>query len=406
MNKYTIIVIGAGPAGYCAAISAARSLEGSGNVLLLEGGEQTGRKLLLSGSGQCNFTNDLQHQDFLNKLGRFAMYLKPAYYAFDNIALTSLLAEGGCPNLVRPDGKVFPASLLAEDVRVAFLHHLHNARVTLRQNSLITAIQKLEDGFEICTENGHIYHGTKLVICTGGASYPGTGSDGKAARLTKALGHHPVPFRPHLSNVSIYRFERYKGCAGISLSNVRARFFTQSGQFDAAGDLLITHRGFSGPLILDNSHLLAKDDKIIINWFPDIESLLPEMIKNNKRNTVINGLWQTHIPPNLLRAILGVSTFDYITMSELRKSDSNWIIEYLSASPYFIKSMGNLGSCMASAGGVPLSEINAKTMESRVCPGLYFAGEIMDYALPSGGFNIQMACSTGWLAGAKASASL
>jgi len=406
MNRYSIIVIGAGPAGFCAAISAARKLEERGKVLLLEGGEQTGRKLLLSGSGQCNFTNNLEREDFLKKLGRYAMYLKPAYYAFDNVALTSLLAEGGCPHLIRQDGKVFPASFKAEDVRMAFLLHVHNAGVTLRQNSLITAILKEDNGFKIYTESGHVYHGTKLVICTGGASYPGTGSDGKAIKLTRTLGHHPVPFRPHLSSASIYRFERYKDCAGISLSNVRARFITANGQFDAVGDLLITHRGFSGPLILDNSHLLAKDDKIIINWFPDIESLLPEMIKYHKRSNVINGLWLTHIPPNLLRAILGLSTFDYITMSELRKSDRNWIIEYLSASPYFIKSMGNLGSCMASAGGVPLSEINAKTMESRVCPGLHFAGEIMDYALPSGGFNIQMACSTGWLAGAKATASL
>ncbi len=348
----------------------------------------------------------MEQEDFLKRLGPYAMYLKPAYYAFNNRDLASLLGEGGCDNFIREDGKVFPASFKAEDVRTAFLKQLHNSGSVLTQNSLITAITKQESGFTVSTESGDNYRCNKLILCTGGASYPQTGSDGKAVRLTKALGHSPIPFRPHLSSAFIGDFSSYAQCAGISLSYVQAKFLTQTGQFEAKGDLLITHTGFSGPLILDNSHLLAKGDEIIIKWSADIEHLLPEMIKNNRRNSVINGLWLTHIPPNLLRAILRLSYFDYMTMSELRKRDMKWIIEKLMASTYTVRALGKLGTSMASAGGIPLSEINAKTLESRVCPGLFFAGEIMDYALPTGGFNIQIACSTGWLAGSKAAASL
>ncbi len=402
MKHYSVIVVGAGPAGFCAAISAARIMPVKGQVLLLEGGDQSGRKLLLSGSGQCNFTNVLDKAAFLKKLGSYAMYLKPAYYNFDNVSLVSLLAEAGCKHFEREDGKVFPASFEAEDIRKALLSQLFRVGVELRCNTRLASVKKTEAGFELGLENGSSLSAGKLILCTGGASYPQTGSDGKAARLSKALGHHPVPFRPHLSSVSIGYFDRFKKCAGIGLIGIQAKFITQSGTFEAKGDLLITHKGFSGPLILDNSHRLAKGDEIVIKWFPDIEPLLPEMIKNSKRMSVINGLWLTKIPPALLRAILSPVAYDLMTMSELRKSDRNWIIEGLSSSSYYVKALGNLSNSMASAGGIPLSEINAKTMESRLCSGLYFAGEIMDYALPTGGFNIQIACSTGWLAGQQA----
>lgn len=402
MKQYKVIVVGAGPAGLCAAISAALALGEKGQVLLLESGDQTGRKLLLSGSGQCNFTNDLEKDEFLKKLGAYAMYLKPAFYNFDNLALVRLLAESGCEHIVREDGKVFPASFKAEDVRNALLQKLFLAGGKLELNSRLVFLKKLGTGFELGLENGKSLLAEKLILCSGGASYPLTGSDGKAAKLTRVFGHRPVPFRPHLCSVGLKDFDNYKNCAGISLSYVQAKFIAQSGEFDAMGDLLITHKGFSGPLILDNSHRLAKGDEIVIKWFPDIEPLLPEMIKYNPKMSVINGLWLTHIPPALLRAILGHLVYEYSKMNCISKLDRRRIIEALSGSSYVIDSLGSLSTSMASAGGIPLSEINAKTMESRLCPGLFMAGEMMDYALPSGGFNIQIACSTGWLAGQNA----
>lgn len=406
MNSYEIVVIGAGPAGYCAAISAGRKLRRRGKVLLLEGGEQTGRKLMLSGSGQCNLTNAMDRERFIRSLGRYAMYLKPSYYNFDNQDLTTLLAEGGCESFIREDGKVFPASFKAEDVRSAFLKQLQNIGIVPKTNSLLSSINTLGNGFKLVMEDGFSCHAHRLILCTGGASYPQTGSDGKAVRLTKAIGHHPVPFRPHLCSVTISDFKSYSECAGNSISNAKAGFATQTGQYSIQGDLLVTHKGFSGPLILDNSHLLAKDDEITIYWFYDYERALAELSKCNKRSSVLNALRFTHIPPDLLRAILGSRRFDTLKMSELSKGDRSLIVNSLYASTFKVKCLTKLSTSMASAGGIPLSEINAKTMESRICTGLYFAGEIMDYALPTGGFNIQIACSTGWLAGIKAVESL
>ncbi len=401
----SIIVIGAGPAGFCAAISAARTLGMNGSVLLLESGDESGRKLLLSGSGQCNYTNVLEREQFLKRLGIYAMYLKPAFYAFNNDALTALLEDGGCETTVREDGKAFPASFRATDVRRTFMLQMQRAHAELKLNTRVVDIKKLDYGFELALNKNGINKCGKLILCSGGASYPKTGSDGKAVQMLTSLGHNPVLFRPHLTGVSIYDFGRYKPCAGISLRNVQARFKAGSGMFEAGGDLLITHQGFSGPLILDNSHRLAKGDRIEINWCPEIASQLTEMLEQNKRMTVINGLWHTHIPPNLLRAILNAAHFDSLKMSEIGKKERKFIITSLTQSRYEIKSLGSLATSMASAGGIPLSEINAKTMESRVCPGLFFAGEVMDYALPSGGFNIQIACSTGWLAGENAAKS-
>lgn len=405
MRRYSVIVVGAGPAGFSAAISAARILKYRDEVLLLEGGKQSGSKLLLSGSGQCNFTNALAQEDFIKALGKYGMYLKSAFYGFDNLELGELLAEVGCESYVREDGKVFPKSLKAKDVQNAFLKQLRRSRAELLLNAKLVRIRMITTYFEITLQDESKHFCDKLILCTGGSSYPKTGSDGMAVHLTQALGHHPIPFRPHLTSVSIKNYGSYKECAGISLK-VQTSLITKNGKFDASGDLLLTHTGFSGPLILDNSHHLTKGDEIIINWCPEISALIPELIKNHPRMSVHKALRATKLPVRLLSVLLDNPDLGMVTMSELSKKLRNELVKKLSHHSYKIEAIGSLDTSMASAGGIPLSEINAKTMESRICPGLYFAGEIMDYALPTGGFNIQIACSTGWLAGIKAVESL
>jgi len=405
MKHASIVVIGGGPAGLAASISAGRALAGNkGSVLLLEGNQECGKKLLLSGSGQCNFSNNLPILEFLYRLGKNANYLKSAYYNFDKDAFTNLLTDAGCQSYARPDGKLFPLSMKASDVRDALVKQAVSAGVTILYNARVYDLGKHnQTGFIINMENGSKLSCDKLIITTGGASYPQTGSDGKALSYTKSLGHEATAFRPHLGNVNLQEFSFYKKCAGISLPNVQATFAGKEKSFTASGDLLITHKGFSGPLILDNCHRLKRGMEIIIRWAQDAETRLFEAQKKYPKMDIINALWELPIPKKLLKTILEARGLEFHqSMKRLTEFEILLLATVLSGSHYTISRVESLDTAMASAGGIPLAEINAKTMQSRICPDLYFAGEIMDYALPSGGFNIQMAVSTGWLAGESA----
>ncbi|MDD2228022.1 MAG: aminoacetone oxidase family FAD-binding enzyme [Candidatus Cloacimonetes bacterium] len=405
MNHTDIIVIGGGPAGLAAAISASRALGNRpGKVTLVEGSSACGNKLLLSGSGQCNFTHHLPVKEFLLRCGEYANYLKPAYYSFTNDAFSSLLAEAGCESTIRADNKVFPQSMKASDVRDALVAQAIKAGVLILTDSKVRDVHKNNDkGFMLDLENGQQLACERLVIASGGASYPQTGSDGKALIFAKALGHKPVQFRSHLNSVSIEHFDKYKTCAGISIPNAQATFIGGGKRTRAVGDLLITHTGFSGPLILDNCHRFSQGMEISVCWVPKGEDLILEMHKMYSNMSILNALWTAPVPKNLLRVILDEHHFDSQTpMYNLGKKNLRELANMLGDCRYKIAMVNGLNTAMASAGGISLTEINAKTMQSRLCTGLYFAGEIMDYALPTGGFNIQMAVSTGWLAGISA----
>jgi hypothetical protein len=406
MRHVNIIIIGGGPAGLAAAISAGRAagMGTKGSIILIEGNTECGNKLLLSGKGQCNFSNNLPITDFLLRCGKYANYLKSAYYGFDKDAFIHLLDEAGCQSYARPDGKVFPVSMKASDVRDALLQLAVAAGVSINNQARVVGINKLpEAGFEISLDNGGKLSCDKLIISSGGASYPQTGSDGKALDFAKALGHETIPFRPHLGSVNLRDFKAFSKCAGISMPNIRASFTNKASSFNAEGDLLITHTGFSGPLILDNCHKLSSGTEITICWVQDAESRILEEQKQNPNMEILNALWEIPIPRNLLKTILETKGIELQRiMKRLSFMDVKMLAAGITRSNFTVSRVESLNTSMASAGGVPLSEVNAKTMQSRLCPGLYFAGEILDYALPTGGFNIQIAASTGWLAGASA----
>lgn len=400
-----IVIIGGGPAGMLAAIAAGKTLSSvKGKILLLEANSECGVKLLLSGSGQCNYTHNLPHSEILRHCHEYANNLKPAYYAFDNSAFTKLLRDNGVESTIRPDNKVFPASLQARDVRDALLRQLAAAGVQLRFNAKVEAVSKhTGSGFKLSLQNGETLDCNKLIISTGGASYPVTGSDGFALRFAKALGHQPLPFKPHLSSVVLQDFDSYSSCAGISIPSATLKFISSAGSFTAQGDLLFTHTGFSGPVILDNSYRLDKGGIVSLRLVPDAEKFVAKLKLSAGKQSVFNALHPAGIPARLLNIMLeraGVPAD--IAVGELRKDMLKALISLLGDCRFSIAKVHGLNSAMASAGGVSLKEVNAKSMESRLCEGLYFAGEILDYALPTGGFNIQIAASTGWLAGCSA----
>jgi len=388
------IIIGAGPAALMAATASGSA------CLILESQSEPGKKLLVSGSGQCNFTHDLEVEEFLARCGKHARFLKPAMYKLGPQDLIQHLAKLGCPSLVRPDGKVFPASMRAVDVRDSLL------KGTLQSSSRISYGVKIREvtrreGFLLKDDRSREYRCRELVIACGGASWPQTGSDGSGYELARQLGHRIIEPRPALASVSIQAYP-FVSCAGISLQDVSAQLATKTGKHQVSGDLLFTHSGLSGPLILDSSHLLASGDTLRLAFIKDAGPKIRKLLALKPKAGIKNALKATGLPEALLIVLTGMARVDQdkrcaeVTRAELK--DLTQVLEALTLKTGKVES---LATAMLTAGGVDLAEVRARDMSSILVPGLKFAGEILDYNLPSGGFNIQAACSTGWLAGSS-----
>jgi predicted Rossmann fold flavoprotein len=358
-----------------------------------------GKKLLLSGSGQCNFTNARPIQEFLKRCGTFSRFLKPALYAFSPDDFIRLLQQNGCESFARDDGKVFPKSLKASDVRDAMWRAAQANEAKIIYNCRITDIEA-RDGFRLTARDGRQFHTGKLIIAGGGASWPQTGSDGSAYELATQLGHAIRTPRPALAAISVEGQHLWRYCAGISLKDVYAVSHGKEGTKTARGDLLFTHSGLSGPLILDNSHLLARGDSIDLRLVENAGQRLPQMVTANPRKTLVNALKGFGLPQTLIHAILNsISVDPDITCANLTRADRVKIAGVLSALRFTVRDVESFATAMLTAGGVSLEEVKARGMASKLHTGLHFAGEVLDYNLPTGGFNIQAAASTGWLAG-------
>lgn len=386
MTAIDLIIIGAGPAGLAAAISAKVP------ALVLERNPFAGKKLLLSGSGQCNFTNALASEDFQNRLGDFKYFLKPAFYHFDNRALMDLLSDNGCEIFIREDLKVFPASLQSAGVRDTLLKLAQKQGQRIEYNSRVAGFHKDGTYFFLYTEDGRKYRCKKLILAGGGAAHISTGSDGNCYHLAAQSGHQIIPSRPALTNIIVKNFAAFKACAGISLKSAGLRL----GKHCYHGDLLFTHQGISGPLILDNSYRIQPGEIIRISFVPDD---FGSLIVKQSAKKLSSFLQFTGLPKALAQALLTHILAPDKPLQEYKLKDIRRICESLKQVPFEVKSLGGEGIAMGDFGGVSLKEIKAATLESKLVPGLYFAGEVMAYSLPTGGFSIQMAISTGMLAG-------
>jgi predicted Rossmann fold flavoprotein len=389
-------IIGAGPAGMAAAIA-----YGKGAVIL-ERNPEAGKKLLLSGSGQCNYTNNLSNEDFIRACRKAGPFLKRALYNADSGFFTELLDKAGCPGYVREDGKVFPASLKAEHVRDALLQTALRKGAEILYEAKVSGVRKEKAGFILQTGCGTM-HSRKLLLACGGSSWPQTGSSGDSYAFAGAMGHTVSPVRPALAAIETDNYAPYVQCAGIALYDLKAEFITKTGKHRDTGDLLFTHTGLSGPLILNNSHLLEKSDTVRLRLLPGAETVIHNAVNQGSARHLLNALKAVPLPNALLEAILiGNGLNPDSPFSSLSAKQRNLIISALQYLEFRISKVEGLQTSMSTAGGVLLKEVNSATLESRIVPGLYLAGEVLDYALPTGGFNIQTAFSTGWLAGKSA----
>jgi predicted Rossmann fold flavoprotein len=400
MELYDSIVIGAGPAGLWCAIHAAMP---GRRILLLEKNPGPGSKLLLAGSGQCNFTHAGSIQEFLSHYGDHGKFLKPALFSCSNQAICAFFAVHGLGAITDENGKIFPETRKSEDVLALLVKEGRQRGVDLHRAEPVTRVSRRIGGFEVTTQKS-TYHSPVLVITTGGASYPKTGSTGDGFRFAASLGQPVTDVAPALTPLRILAFP-FAALSGISFDRMRFSVWRAGKKIaDHRGDVLFTHLGVSGPGILDASRDIQPGDVVRLSFAGDLGS--EEFSADLKKRVDENKTWQIGtilaaypIPERLNRKLLALSGIPVdLKGSQFSAAQRSRLIENCTGFPLTVLAPGDLSVAMATRGGVALGQVNPKTMESRIIPNLYFGGEVLDIDGDTGGYNIQAAFSTGFLA--------
>jgi len=390
---YDVIIIGGGPSG----LFAGTFLEEQ-DVLILEKNSTAGEKLLLSGSGQCNFTNNMETASFIKHYNKKENFIKAALKSFTNKDLMEFLEKRGLPSVIREDGKVFPKSMDASD----FLHLLLTLNKAngncIYHNCSVSKIEFKDTVFTVETDL-KTCRSRKIIIATGGKSYPQTGSDGSGLILAQKLGHTITETHPSLAPV----FSKKNSLAelsGISFKNAAVHLYRDNKKFGTySGELLITHRGLSGPVIINNSRDMRDGDMLKISFtghsYEEINAKFMTAKNTNGKQSIRKFLQSTGLPERMASFFIQERAIDEkITLAQLGKGERSSLLHEISEYFFLIDNVGGYQVAMATTGGVSTSEVNRSTMESKICPGLYFAGEILDVDGDTGGFNIQWAASS------------
>jgi predicted Rossmann fold flavoprotein len=391
------IIIGAGPAG----LSAAIHLKIPG-IIVLEKNASPGKKLLISGTGQCNYTHDGDINEFLNHYGDNAKFLKTALRSFTNRNLSDYFLQNGIQSVTDKNGKIFPESLNANDILQMLISVCLKKGIHIYAENSVVSVEKNERGFDIKTNNNR-YSSKRLIISTGGLSYPGTGSTGDGYHFARELGHTIVKPKPALSPVYI-RDYRMSELAGVSLQDVAIYIYRDNKKIRAhRGDIGFTHKGLSGPGILDFSRHIENNDILKLNLIgenaEDFRKVIIETSHRDGKQTLQLLLRKYLIPRSLIKIILlHLNIEPDLNLASVSKEMRNQLVNAFCEYPFKIEKVGGFKVAMTTRGGVSLNEINSKTMESKLVKNLFFAGEVMDIDGDTGGYNIQAAFSTGYLA--------
>ncbi len=435
-----VIVIGGGPAGMMAAIASA---ENGNNVILLEKKERLGRKLLITGKGRCNITSSLPIDEFIQNIPGNGQFLYSAFKNYTNTDIISFLNEECLEVKEERGNRIFPVTDKSLDVLKCFTKRLKELNVKIEYNEqVIEIVPKDENGkFKVKviknqennkfntekyynkvkeknSENIKIFEADKVVLATGGKSYPLTGSTGDGYELAKKLGHTITKIRPSLVPLEAFEQNMCKDLQGLSLRNVNIELKNKENNktvYQDFGEMLFTHFGVSGPTILSSSaHLvryknideLLKNKKIVlsIDFKPALsEEKLDERILRDfaefKNKQFKNSLYKL-LPQKLIPIIIEKSEINPDKkVNEINKKERHKLVGLLKNFEVTIKGFRPIDEAIITSGGVNIKEINPKTMESKLIDGLYFAGEIIDVDAYTGGFNLQIAYSTGYTAG-------
>jgi len=418
MAHWDVIIVGGGPAGLMAATRAAQR---GRRTLLLEKNREPGVKILLSGGSRCNVTHATDRRGIVSAFGPAGRFLHSALAALGPEEVRDLLSAEGVPTKVEEGGKVFPRSDRAADIQAALLRRLQRSGCTLALEETLEELIPADRGFRLRT-SGRTLTAEKIVLATGGKSYPTCGTTGDGYRWAEALGHHVVPPRPALVPVTTHA-PWVRMLQGITAPDVLVKVVEPGGcgeltrtacLAERRGSLLFTHFGLSGPAVLDISrtisgHARPQTLQMVCDFLPTMKKeeveafLLRECGLAGKKH--LASMLAPLLPRRLAEKLVElISPPNGRVAAELTKAERRQFVQALKRT--CIPVAGTLGFKKAevTAGGVSLKEVDSRTMQSRLVPNLYFGGELLDLDGPIGGYNFQAAFSTGWLAGESVSA--
>jgi predicted Rossmann fold flavoprotein len=402
---WDVIVIGGGPAGLMAAIAAA----GRGaRVVVCERLATPGRKLLASGGGRCNLTNTLAPDAFAERLGRHGRFALPALERLGSKQLRAFLRERGVRTESLDGFRVYPSSERSLDVLSALLRECDERRVTVQTGTAVLGLA-VEEGRAagVATASGAVAAGS-VVVATGGAGYPDLGGTHDGYALARAAGHttrEPVPALVGITTKDTW----LRACAGVSLEGARVTVDVPRRGTSAEGDILLTHKGISGQAALDVSGTVSEllDSRPAVpllvslvasvsrdEWARDLDTWRAAEVRRS-----VAGLLAERLPRSLARALCERAGAGSVRAGHLPRAVRDRLVDLLVALPLTAVGTGGFARAMVTRGGVSLREVDPRTLESRITAGLFFAGEVLDVDGPSGGFNLQWAFSSGWLAG-------
>lgn len=404
-----VIVVGGGAAGMMAAISAA---ECGHSVTLLEQNEKLGKKIYITGKGRCNLTNASDLENIFSNIVTNPKFLYSAIYGFDNQSSMNFFEENGLKIKIERGNRVFPVSDHASDVIKTLEKCLHALNVEIRLNTRITELMICDSVIKgIVDQRGKRYEADAVILATGGVSYETTGATGEGIRLSEKCGHHIAQLYPAL--VPLETKETWcRDLMGLSLKNVNVTI--KNGKkvlFDEFGEMLFTHFGVSGPLILSasskiNTVLEKQDLQMYIDLKPALseEQLQKRLIREFEENSqkqfknALNGLFPTRLIPIMISLS---EIHPDKKVCEISKAERQKFGNCIKALPLTIIGTRDFQEAIITKGGVSVKDINPSTMESKIVKGLYFAGEMIDVDALTGGYNLQIAWSTGHLAGSS-----
>ena len=398
-------VIGGGASGMMAALTASKK---GNQVILLEKNEKLGKKLYITGKGRCNLTNDCTVNEFMQNVIVNNKFLFSSLNALSPTDTIHFFENLGLKLKVERGNRVFPECDKSSAVIKCLESALINNSVDVRLNCNVSKIIcKDNQSFVVFTNNGLI-NCNSVIIATGGVSYPLTGSTGDGYNFAKAFGHSIVPLKPSLVGIEL-QGENYKKIQGLSLKNVKVSIYNQQKLlYNDFGEMLFTHFGVSGPIILSSSCFINKIEPSSLDLFIDLKPALSNEILEQRiirecqtyHNKSISSMLKELLPKSLIEIVLDNAQISSAKIcSNFSKEERIRLINTLKAFRFKIKKLRPIEEAIVTSGGVCVKEINPKTMESKLVKGLFFCGEVIDVDAFTGGYNLQIAFSTGYLAG-------
>lgn len=416
MRKYQLMIVGAGAAGMMAAIAAAENGIPGEEILVLERNEKPGKKIYITGKGRCNLTNACEVEDLFRSIPKNAKFLYSAFYTFTNAQVIDFFESAGMRTKVERGNRVFPVSDHASDVIGTLKRMMDRAGIQVVYHAQVKRLeQTTEKRYRVWLTDNRSFESDRVLLATGGKSYPTTGSDGSGYELARMLGHTVTDLRPSLVPFNVSD-EDIKALQGLSPKNVRVKI-TDPGKnnkviYDEFGEMLFTHFGVSGPLMLTASAVvndaIQKETLILhLDWKPalteeQLDKRLLKLFEENKNKQFKNSLAGL-APAKLLPILVARSKIpEDKKVHEITREERAALIACLKDFSMTLTGLRGFQEAIITRGGISLKEVNPSTMESKRMSGLYFAGEMLDLDAFTGGFNLQIAWSTGYLAGLSA----